>query len=78
MKNRITSIIHGRDNEVLSSLLNFYDRPQGTIADLTCNSRRMWKGLNVENVVFCDINKDFNPNIVCDYNDGSRKPRQIS
>lgn len=64
---RIKSIINGRDPEVLHSMLNFYKRPEGKIVDLTCNRRRMWKGLDTQKITFCDIDPEVNPDIVCSY-----------
>jgi hypothetical protein len=64
---RIKSIIEGRDNVVLKSLFDFYWHPEGKIVDLTCNKKRMWKGLPQENVIFCDIDPSYKPDIVCDF-----------
>lgn len=64
---RIKSVIQGRDPEVLKSLFEFYSRPSGKIVDLTCNQRRMWKGLPTKKVTFCDIDPSVNPDIVCDF-----------
>lgn len=68
MSERIYSVIEGRDPDVLDMLFGFYKRPHGKIVNLTCNTRKMWKGLNVEGVVFCDIDPNVNPDIVCNYN----------
>lgn len=64
---RLKSIIHGRDSEVLSQMLDFYDRPAGRIIDVTCNRRKMWSGLDTANVTFCDIDPEVGPDVVCDF-----------
>ena len=64
---RIKSVIQGRDPDVLRMLFGFYSHPKGKIVDLTCNSRRMWKGLDISGVTFCDIDPSMNPDIVCDF-----------
>lgn len=64
---RIKSVILGRDNDVLDQLFEFYTHPPGKIVDVTCNRRRMWKGLNTEGVVFCDVDEKVNPDVVCDF-----------
>jgi hypothetical protein len=61
------SVIEGRDNDVLAALFGFYARPPGKVVDLTCNSRKMWKGLDTAGVTFCDIDPAVNPDIVCDF-----------
>ncbi len=61
------SVIEGRDNDVLAALFEFYARPAGKVVDLTCNSRKMWKGLDTGGVVFCDIDPAVGPDIVCDF-----------
>jgi len=66
-EDRIKSVINGRDPEVLRTLFSFYPRPQGKIVDLTCNTRKMWKGLSTKDVTFCDINPEVKPDIVCDF-----------
>ena len=64
---RIYSVIEGRDPVVLNTLFTFYTRPRGKVVDLTCNVRRMWKGLNTRGVVFCDVDASVEPDIVCDF-----------
>lgn len=63
---RLYSVIEGRDPDVLDSLFGFYRRPEGKVVDLTCNRRKMWKGLCTENVVFCDIDPSVKPDVICD------------
>ena len=53
----IKSVINGRDPEVLKTILGYYARPTGPILDVTCNTRRMWTGVDKEGVIFLDINK---------------------
>lgn len=65
---RIHSVINGRDPDVLDALFGFYSRPEGRVVDLTCNKRRMWKGLVTEGVTFCDIDPSMQPDVVCDFN----------
>jgi len=64
---RIKSVIEGRDPDVLDQLFEFYTRPPGKIVDLTCNYRRMWKNLNTDGVVFCDLDPAVDPDVVCDF-----------
>ncbi len=64
---RIKSVMMGRDPEVLDQLFEFYVRPAGKVVDVTCNKRRMWKGLNTEGVIFCDIDESVKPDVVCDF-----------
>ena len=64
---RIKSVIMGKDNEVLDQLFEFYVRPKGKVVDVTCNKRRMWKGLNTEGVIFCDVDESVKPDVVCDF-----------
>lgn len=75
---RIKSVINGRDPEVLKSLFEFYVHPKGKVVDLTCNSRKMWKGLNTEGIVFCDIDPEVNPDIVCDFKNTPFKDNEVS
>lgn len=75
---RIKSVINGRDPDVLKSMLAFYKRPAGKIVDLTCNSRRMWKGLDTTDVTFCDIDPQFKPDIVCDYSNTPFQDNEIA
>lgn len=65
--NRISSVIDGRDNDVLDKLFGFYLRPLGKVVDVTCNRRRMWKSLETHGVIFCDIDPEVNPDVVCDF-----------
>jgi len=60
-------VINGRDPEVLNILLNFYSHPEGKILDVTCNKRRMWKGIDIDNVVFSDIDISVDPDIVSNF-----------
>lgn len=64
---RIKSIIQGRDPLVLKTLLEFYTHPAGQIVDVTCNKRRMWHGLDISNVTFCDIDPLVKPDIICNF-----------
>lgn len=64
---RPESVFLGRDPEILHQLFSFYNRPSGVVADVTCNSRKMWKGLNTEGVVFTDIDPEMQPDYVCDF-----------
>lgn len=75
---RIKSVINGRDPEVLDSLFSFYSRPAGPVVDLTCNTKKMWKGLNKTDVVFCDIDDQVIPDIVCSYDDTPFESNSIS
>jgi hypothetical protein len=64
----ITSIINGRDPQVLTTLLTFYAHPKGTIYDVTCNEKRMWKGVSdAGSVVYSDIDKTMNPSVMCNF-----------
>ncbi len=76
--NRIKSVIEGRDPDVLDALFGFYHRPEGKIVDLTCNRRRMWQGLNTQNVTFCDIDPMVEPDIVCDFRKTPFKDGEVS
>lgn len=70
MKDRIESLIMGRDPEVLQRMLDFYERPSGRIVDVTANRRKMWKGVTLpreQHVTFCDIDPAVNPDVVCDF-----------
>ena len=78
MMNRIYSVVNGRDPEVLDTLFGFYKRPAGKVIDLTCNRRKMWKGLNTENIVFCDIDSSVNPDIICSYDKTPFSDEEIS
>ena len=75
---RIKSVIEGRDPEVLDMLFSFYARPEGKIIDVTCNAKRMWKGLNTEGIAFCDIDIEQKPDIVCDFAKTPFKDNEIS
>jgi hypothetical protein len=65
-KSRIRSVIHGRDSEVLNSMIPFYRRPSGPIVDVTCNERRMWKGVDYPHIS-CDKDQSVNPDVLCDF-----------
>lgn len=75
---RIRSVIEGRDPDVLDALFGFYARPEGPVVDLTCNNRKMWKGLDTTGVVFCDINPTVNPDIVCDFRNTPFKDGEVA
>lgn len=61
------SVIYGRDPDVIASCLNFYARPDGYIYDVTCNERRMWKGIDTTKVIFSDIDYNMHPTIQCSF-----------
>ena len=65
---RPKSVILGRDPEVLQTLLDFYARPKALVIDVTCNQRRMWKGVKWSGkIVYCDINPKVKPDVTCDF-----------
>lgn len=67
MDSRPKSVIEGRDGDVLDLLFSFYTKPEGRVVDLTANNRKMWKGLDSSGVVFCDIDEEVKPDVVCCY-----------
>lgn len=75
---RIRSLIEGRDPDVLDAMFGFYARPEGKIVDVTCNARRMWKGLDTTGVAFCDINLQMKPDVACDFRETPFESGRIS
>jgi hypothetical protein len=63
----IESVIHGRDPQVLTTLLDYYRHPDGIIYDVTANERRMWEKVLVKNIVFSDIDAEVRPDIQCEF-----------
>lgn len=68
MADRPTSVIFGRDCQVLSQMFAFYAPQARVIRDVTANARKMWKGASVPagaDVRFYDIDPAQKPDVVC-------------
>lgn len=70
-RRRLSSVFPGRDPELLQAMLEFYaPSPTACVADVTCNERRMWEGVSWSGeVMFCDVDPDVAPDVVCDFRD---------
>ena len=65
---RPSSVINGRDRDVLNVALPFYVRPGGRVLDCTANTRKMWRGVEwTGEVVYSDIDASHNPDRVCSW-----------
>jgi hypothetical protein len=65
MIKRLDSVFFGRDCDLLPQLLEFYAPTAKVIRDVTANRRRMWKGVDIENVKFYDADATMMPDVVC-------------
>ncbi len=65
---RPESVFLGRDNVLLTEMLDFYSFPGALILDCTANKRRMWKGIECSpSPVFMDIDETVKPDVVGDF-----------
>ena len=65
---RIESVILGRDKDVLNAIFPFYAPNAQEVRDVTCNTRKMWKGVNTPFNLRCyDIDPMVNPDVVCSW-----------
>lgn len=66
--NRPSSVVFGRDPEVLQAMLDFYAAPGAEIFDVTAGARRMWKGVKWDGPIrFLDIDPSTKPDVVGDF-----------
>lgn len=66
MSKRIESVFYGKDRELLPLLLEFYGNPPGTLRDVSANTRKMWKSVDLSQweVLFYDIDEAVSPDVV--------------
>ncbi len=70
-KRRPSSVFMGRDYELLPLLFEFYAPLARVVRDVTANTRRMWKGVQLGDMVdvqWYDIDPTVTPDVVCSWN----------
>jgi hypothetical protein len=74
------SVFHGRDNQLLPEMIQFYAPQAKRIVDVSCNARRMWKGVTTSSDTQClyyDIDFEMGPNVVCSWDSLPNKDSSI-
>jgi hypothetical protein len=63
------SVFLGTDCELLPHLFAFYAGSATEVRDVTANTRKMWKGveLSAANVRYYDVDPTVNPDVVCSF-----------
>jgi len=62
------SVFHGKDCQLLPEMINFYAPNAKLIVDVTCNARRMWRGVTARSetkVLYFDADFSVSPQTVC-------------